>query len=97
MQALFLKEAGKYQVFPLDNSSYVRALSRPPSTVAGRTVLTYTSENPNIPMGNAHNTLGRDYTITAEVTIPSGGAEGMIATAGGQSGGYGIMLSPGAS
>ena len=48
-------------------------------------------------MGNAPNTLGRDYTITAEVTIPSGGAEGMIVTAGGMSGGYGLMLSPGAS
>ena len=48
-------------------------------------------------MGNAPNTLGRDYTVTAEVTIPSGGAEGMIVTAGGMSGGYGLMLSPGAS
>jgi hypothetical protein len=48
-------------------------------------------------MGNAPSLLDRDYTITADVTIPSGGAEGMIATAGGQSGGYGIMLSPGAS
>jgi len=97
MQALFLTEAGKYQVFPLDNSGFVRALTPRPSAVAGKTVFTYTGENPNIPMGNAPNTLGRDYTITAEVTIPSGGAEGMIATAGGMSGGYGLMLSPGAS
>ena len=97
MQALFLQEAGKYQVFPLDNSGFVRALTARPSAVAGKTVFTYTGENPNIPMGNAPNILGRDYTITAEVTIPSGGAEGMIVTAGGMSGGYGLMLSPGAS
>ncbi|MGD0932608.1 MAG: arylsulfatase [Candidatus Korobacteraceae bacterium] len=97
MQALFMTEAGKYQVFPLDNSGFVRALTARPSAVAGKTVFTYTGENPNIPMGNAPNLLGRNYTITADVTIPSGGAEGMIATAGGQSGGYGIMLSPGAS
>ena len=97
MQALFLKEAGKYQVFPLDNSGFVRALTARPSAVAGKTVFTYTGENPNIPMGNAPNILGRDYTITAEVTIPSGGAEGMIATLGGRFGGYGLMLSPGAS
>ena len=97
MQALFLKEAGKYQVFPLDNSGFVRALTARPSAVAGKTVFNYTGVAPNIPMGNAPNTLGRDYTITAEVNIPSGGAEGMIVTAGGMSGGYGLMLSPGAS
>ena len=97
MQALFLKEAGKYQVFPLDNTGFVRALTPRPSAVAGKTVFTYTGENPNIPLGNAPNTLGRDYTITAEVNIPSGGAEGMIVTAGGRWGGYGLMLSPGAS
>ena len=97
MQALFLAEAGKYQVFPLDNSGFVRALTARPSAVAGKTVFTYTGVTPNIPMGNAPNTLGRDYTLTAEVTIPSGGAEGMIVTAGGLTGGYGLMLSPGAS
>jgi arylsulfatase A-like enzyme len=97
MQALFLKEAGKYQVFPLDNTGFVRALTPRPSAVAGKTVFTYSGVTPNIPLGNAPNTLGRDYTITAEVNIPSGGAEGMIVTAGGRWGGYGLMLSPGAS
>jgi hypothetical protein len=37
--------------------------------------------------------LDRDYTITAEVTIPEGGSEGMIATMGGRFGGYGLYLS----
>ena len=36
--------------------------------------------------------LDKDYTITAEVTIPEGGAEGMIATLGGRFGGYGLYL-----
>ena len=35
------------------------------------------------------------YTITAEVTIPEGGAEGMIVTQGGRFGGYGLFLSKG--
>jgi arylsulfatase A-like enzyme len=97
MQALFLKEAGKYQVFPLDNSGFVRALTPRPSAVAGKTVFTYTGVNPNIPDGNAPNILGRDYVITAEVTIPDGGAEGVIATMGGRWGGYALLLSPSAS
>ena len=36
--------------------------------------------------------LDKDYTITAEVTIPEGGAEGMIVTLGGRFGGYGLYL-----
>ena len=37
--------------------------------------------------------LDKDYTITAEVTIPEGGAEGMIVTLGGRFGGYALFLS----
>jgi arylsulfatase A-like enzyme len=93
LQALFQTEAAKYQVFPLDNSGFVRLLSPKPSAVAGRTVFTYTGENSGIPVGNAPSILDRDYTITANVTIPEGGAEGMIATLGGRFGGYGLYLS----
>ena len=93
MQALFLTEAAKYQVLPLDNSGFVRLLTARPSAVAGKTVFTYTGENAGIPVGNAPSILDKDYTITAEVTIPAGGADGMIATLGGRFGGYGLFLS----
>ena len=83
MQALFMKEAADHQVFPLDNSGFVRVLTARPSAIAGKTVFTYTGLNPNIPDGNAPNILGKDLLITAEVTIPSSGAEGVIATEGG--------------
>ena len=49
--------------------------------------------NAGIPVGNAPSILDRDFTFTAEVTIPKGGAEGMIATLGGRFGGYGLYLS----
>ena len=92
MQALFLTEAAKYQVLPLDNTGFARLLTPRPSAVAGRTVFTYTGENTNIPVGNAPSILDRDYTISADVTIPQGGAEGMIVTLGGRFGGYGLYL-----
>jgi arylsulfatase A-like enzyme len=92
MQALFLTEAAKYQVFPMDNSGFSRLLTPRPSAVAGRTVFTYTGPNENIPVGNAPSILDRDYTITADVTVPQGGAEGMIVTLGGRFGGYGLYL-----
>jgi len=92
MQSLFLTEAAKYQVLPLDNSGFTRLLTPRPSAVAGQTVFTYTGANANIPVGNAPSILDKDFTITAEVTIPKGGAEGMIVTLGGRFGGYGLYL-----
>jgi arylsulfatase len=92
LQALFLTEAVKYNVFLLDNSLLPRLLTPRPSATAGQTVFTYVGENPGIPVGNAPSILDKDYTITAEVTIPEGGAEGMIVTLGGRFGGYGLYL-----
>jgi arylsulfatase A-like enzyme len=95
LQALFQSEATKYNVFPLDNTAFSRLLTPRPSAVAGKTFFTYTGENTGIPLGNAPSILDKDYTITAEVTIPDGGAEGMIATLGGRFGGYGLYLTHG--
>jgi arylsulfatase len=92
MQALFLTEAAKYQVLPLDNTAFSRLQTPRPSAVAGKTVFTYTGENSGIPLGNAPDILDKDYTITAEITVPKGGAEGMIVTLGGRFGGYGLYL-----
>jgi arylsulfatase len=93
MQALFLKEAAKYNVLPLDNTAFSRLLTARPSATAGQTVFTYTGENSGIPLANAPSILDKDYTITAEVTIPEGRAEGMIVTLGGRMGGYALFLS----
>jgi arylsulfatase len=92
LQELFLVEAQKYQVFPLDNSILARLLTPRPSATAGRTEFTYSGEISGIPDGSAPNTLGKSYSITAEVEIPQGGAEGMLNTEGGRFGGYGLYL-----
>jgi arylsulfatase A-like enzyme len=95
LQALFQAEAEKYQVFPLDNTAFVRLLTPRPSATAGKTVFTYTGVKAGIPVGNAPSILNRDYTITAQITVPEGGAEGMIVTIGGRFGGYGLFLQDG--
>ena len=92
---MFLTEAQKYQVLPLDNSVLPRLLTPRPSATAGRTTFTYVGENVGIPVANAPSLLNRDYTITAEITVPKDGAEGMIATMGGRFGGYGLYLHKG--
>jgi len=92
MQALFLTEAAKYQVLPLDNSTFARAAAPKPSATAGQTVFTYNGVNPGIPSANAPSVIGRSYTIAADIAVPKGGGNGMIATQGGRFGGYGIYL-----
>ena len=95
MQDLFYAEAKKYNVLPLDNSTLARFITPRPSLTAGRTVFTYSGELSGVPDSAAPNILDKSYTITAEVTIPDGGAEGMIVTEGGRFGGYGLFLSKG--
>jgi arylsulfatase len=92
MQTLFVKEAAKYQVLPLDNRSFARAVEPRPSATAGQTMFTYTGVIPGIPTANSPNVIGRSYKITAEVDVPQGGGNGMLATTGGRWGGWGLYL-----
>jgi arylsulfatase len=92
MQELFLVEASKYNVFPLDNNVLERSLTPRPSPTAGKSVFTYSGEVAGIPTDSAPNTLGKSFSISAEVDIPQGGAEGMLNTIGGRFGGYGLYL-----
>ncbi len=92
LQGLFMDEARKYQVLPLDNSILARILAPRPSATAGRTEFTYSGEVSGVPDGNAPNLLTKSYSITAEVEIPKSGAEGMLNTLGGRFGGYGLYL-----
>ena len=92
MKELFLVEATKYNVFPLDNSFSARAATPRPSATAGRTVFTYSGESSGLPYSSAPDIIGKSYSITAEVDIPQGGAEGMINTLGGREGGHGLYL-----
>ena len=95
MQNIFYSEATKYDVLPLDNSTLARWNTPRPSLTAGQTVFTYSGELTGVPASAAPSILNKSYTITAEVDIPEGGAEGMIVTQGGRFGGYGLFLSEG--
>ncbi|HEX3857190.1 MAG TPA: arylsulfatase [Verrucomicrobiae bacterium] len=92
MQKIFKQEAAKYQVYPLNNDTFARALAPRPSATAGQTVFTYSGVMPGIDSGLAPQYLARSYKITAEVTVPDGGGDGMIVTEGGKFGGYGLYI-----
>ena len=95
LQELFYAEAKKYNVLPLDNSTLARWNTPRPSLTAGRTEFTYSGELTGVPGSAAPDIKNKSYTISAEVEIPKGGAEGMIVTEGGRFGGYGLFLSKG--
>jgi len=92
LQALFWKEAEKYQVLPLDTTVVTRLITPRPSITAGRNVFTWTRPLISTPNGDAPNLLNSSYSFKAEVEVPQGGADGMIITQGGRFAGYGFYL-----
>jgi len=92
MKQMFIAEARKYQVFPLDASVAARIVAPRPNITAGRTEFVYTRPQVGIPQGDSPFILDSSYTITAEIDVPQGGAEGMILTSGGRFAGYGFYL-----
>jgi len=88
----FIAEAMKYQVFPLDASVAARIVAPRPNITAGRKEFVYTHPMVGLPQGDSPFLLNSSYTITADITVPEGGAEGMILTSGGRFAGYGFYL-----
>src|SRR5262249_12509075 len=83
MEKIFRKEAEKYQVLPLDSSVATRVVQPRPNITAGRSEFVYTRPMIGLPLGDSPSLLNCSYTVTADITVPDGGAEGMIVTCGG--------------
>jgi arylsulfatase len=92
MRKEFVAEAKKYQVFPMDASVAARIVAPRPNIAAGRTEFVYTRPMVGLPQGDSPSLLNSSYTITADIDVPEGGAEGMILTSGGRFAGYGFYL-----
>ncbi|WP_443690257.1 arylsulfatase [Pseudomonas sp.] len=92
MQAMFMDEARKYQVLPLDTSVLPRMIAPRPSITAGRNMFTWTHPLIGTPNGDAPSVLNTSYTFTAEVEVAQNGAEGMLITQGGRFAGYGFYV-----
>jgi arylsulfatase len=92
LKEIFRKEAEKYQVLPLDASVATRLVQPRPNITAGRTEFVYTKPMTGVPQGDSPLLLNTSYTITADIEVSEGGAEGMILTSGGRFGGYGFYV-----
>jgi arylsulfatase A-like enzyme len=97
LQRLFLIEAVRYGALPLDDRRVERFDSRMagrPMLVKGNSQILYggmkrVSENSMIVVKN------RSHSVTAQLVIPDGGAEGVIIAQGGAFGGWSLYLKEG--
>lgn len=92
LKQAFYAEAQKYNVLPLDASVAARIVAPRPNITAGRDSFVYTIPMVGLPQGDSPVLINTSYTVTAEIEVPDGGAEGMILTSGGRFGGYGFYL-----
>jgi arylsulfatase A-like enzyme len=92
LQDIWWIEAAKHNVLPLDARSIGRALGRPRFSTGRSKRFVYYPGGAPVEMAAAVNTKNRSHTITAEVEIPEGGAEGVLVADGGRFGGYSLYV-----
>ena len=97
LQRLFELEAGKYNVFPLDDRKAERAnpdLAGRPAVVAGSTQLFFTGMR-RVQENTVINTKNKTHAITADVDIAAAGAKGVVVAQGGNQGGWSLYVKDG--
>jgi arylsulfatase len=97
LQRLFELEASKYNVFPLDD----RKAERANPDIAGRPVVVHGNSQLLFPgmrriQENAViNTKNKSHSVTAELEVPTSGANGVIVAQGGSMGGWAMYAHEG--
>ncbi len=97
LQRLFLIEAGKYSVLPLDDRTFERFnadMAGRPQLIKGNTQILFggmgrLTENSIVSIKN------KSYAITADVDVPKSGAEGVIIAQGGSTNGWSLYAKGG--
>ena len=95
MIATWYVEAGKYQVMPIDGSGLARMMAEKPLIALPRDSYIYRPYTQSIPNFAAPKVLNRPHSITADVLIPEGGAEGVLLSQGTAAGGYSFYIQGG--
>jgi arylsulfatase len=93
-----MKEAEKYHVLPIDDRGVERmnaALAGRPDLMGGRTSLTLAEGMSGMAENVFLNIKNKSKTITAEIEVPAGGANGAILVQGGRFGGWALYVKQG--
>ena len=98
LKSLFMWQAEKYHALPIDDRVVERtnpAIAGRPDIMAGRTSLTLYPGMEGMMENTFINIKNSSFSITAEVTIPEGGANGVILSQGGRFGGWSLYMKNG--
>jgi arylsulfatase len=98
MQDLFMEEAIKYRVLPIDDRVVERvnaAIAGRPDLMGDRTSLTLSPGMDSMSENVFINIKNRSFSITADLEIPEGGANGVILAQAGRFGGWSLYLKDG--
>jgi arylsulfatase len=98
LQALFLAEAEKYHVLPIDDRGVERAnpaVAGRPDLMGARRSLTLAEGMTGMAENVFLNVKNRSKTITAEIEVPEGGGQGAILAQGGRFGGWALYVKDG--
>ena len=98
LQGLFMKEASNNRVLPIDDRVLERinpATAGRPDLMGGRTSLMLSEGMVGMSENVFINIKNRSLSITADVEIPEGGANGVILAQGGRFGGWSLYLKDG--
>jgi arylsulfatase len=97
LQRLFLIEATKHSVLPLDDRKFERMnadLAGRPQLAQGQSQLLFGGMD-RLTEGSILNTKNKSHAVTAEVDVPESGAEGVIIAQGGSVGGWSLYAKDG--
>ena len=89
LQRLWLIEAVKYNVVPLDDRSFERfdpEIAGRPQLIRGNSQLLF--RGMRLAENCVLNIKNKSHSVTADITVPKSGATGVIATQGGSVGGW---------
>jgi len=97
LQRLFLIEAVKYNVLPLDDRRIERInsdLAGRPVLVGGQTQVLYAGMG-RLPENTVLNIKNKPHSVTAEITVPEGPVNGVLISQGGAFGGWSLYVKDG--
>ncbi len=95
LRDLFLVEAGKYQVLPLDDRVTEREnpqLAGRPDLIGDRTSVTYRGSVRRLIEETTPNVKNRSHAVVADVEVPAGGGDGVVVAQGGRFGGWAVYV-----
>jgi arylsulfatase len=92
MIAMWYTEAGKYNVLPIDGRGVQRIAEERPQIAVNRNRYVLYPHTQAVPATVAPKILNRPFSITAEVDVPQGGAEGVLLSMGGNDGGISFYV-----